>query len=51
MRLQLILLWVLLGSVALAALIATSLGYRGFFTPAHQLQELPAASGSSGTPK
>jgi putative ABC transport system permease protein len=38
-RLQLILLWVLLGSVALAALIAVSLGYRGFFTPAHQLKE------------
>jgi putative ABC transport system permease protein len=41
-RLQLILLWVLLGSVALAALIAVSLGYRGFFTPAHQLREPPA---------
>jgi putative ABC transport system permease protein len=41
-RLQLILLWVLLGSVALAALAATSLGYRGFFTQAHQLRELPA---------
>jgi putative ABC transport system permease protein len=40
-RLQLILLWVLLGSVALAALIAVSLGYRGFFTPAHQLKEPP----------
>jgi putative ABC transport system permease protein len=40
-RLQLILLWVLLGSVALAALIAVSLGYRGFFTPAHQLRESP----------
>jgi len=39
-RLQLILLWLLLGSVALAALIATALGYRGFFTPAHQLREL-----------
>jgi putative ABC transport system permease protein len=38
-RLQLILLWALLGSVALAALVATSLGYRGFFTPAHQLRE------------
>jgi putative ABC transport system permease protein len=38
-RLQLILLWALLGSVALAALIAVSLGYRGFFTPAHQLRE------------
>ena len=40
-RLQLILLWVLLGSVTLAALIAVSLGYRGFFTPAHQLREPP----------
>jgi putative ABC transport system permease protein len=40
-RLQLILLWVLLGSVALAALLAVTLGYRGFFTPAHQLRELP----------
>jgi putative ABC transport system permease protein len=40
-RLQLILLWLLLGSVALAALIAVSLGYRGFFTPAHQLKEAP----------
>ena len=40
-RLQLILLWVLLGSVALAALISVSLGYRGFFTPAHQLREPP----------
>ena len=38
-RLQLILLWVLLGSVALAALIATTFGYRGFFTDAHQLNE------------
>jgi putative ABC transport system permease protein len=40
-RLQLVLLWALLGSVALAALIAVSLGYRGFFTPAHQLREPP----------
>jgi putative ABC transport system permease protein len=38
-RLQLILLWVLLGAVALAALIAVSFGARGFFTPAHQLRE------------
>jgi UDP-glucose/iron transport system permease protein len=38
-RLQLVLLWVLLGAVALAGLIATSLGYRGFFTAAHQLRE------------
>ena len=41
-RLQLILLYVLLGSVALAGLIATSLAYRKFFTPAHQLREPPA---------
>jgi putative ABC transport system permease protein len=40
-RLQLILLWVLLGAVALAALIATMLAYRNFFTPAHQLREPP----------
>ncbi len=40
-RLQLILLWVLLGSVALSALIATGLAYRNFFTPAHQLREQP----------
>jgi putative ABC transport system permease protein len=40
-RLQLILLWVLLGSVALSALIATALAYRNFFTPAQQLREPP----------
>jgi UDP-glucose/iron transport system permease protein len=40
-RLQLVLLWVLLGAVALSALIAVSLGYRRFFTPAHQLREPP----------
>jgi putative ABC transport system permease protein len=38
-RLQLVLLWVLMGSVALSAVIATSLGYRGFFTDAHQLRD------------
>jgi putative ABC transport system permease protein len=38
-RLQLILLWTLMGSVAIAAMISTALGYRGFFTPAHQLRE------------
>jgi putative ABC transport system permease protein len=41
-RLQLILLYTLLGSVALAGLIATTLAYRNFFTPAHQLREPPA---------
>ena len=40
-RLQLILLWTLLGSVAIAALVATTLAYRGFFTAAHQLREPP----------
>jgi putative ABC transport system permease protein len=40
-RLQLILLWTLLGSVALAGLIAITLAYRNFFTPAHQLREQP----------
>jgi len=40
-RLQLVLLWVLLGAVALSGLIATSLGYRGFFTDSHPLREQP----------
>ena len=39
-RLQLILLYVLLGSVALAALAAVQIAYRNFFTEAHQLREL-----------
>jgi putative ABC transport system permease protein len=40
-RLQLVLLWVLMGAVALSAVISISLGYRGFFTDSHQLKELP----------
>jgi putative ABC transport system permease protein len=39
-RLQLILLYTLLGSVAIAALLSIALAYRNFFTPAHQLKEL-----------
>ena len=39
-RLQMVLLWVLLGAVALAGLIAVSMGYRGFFTDAHQLRDI-----------
>jgi putative ABC transport system permease protein len=39
-RLQLILLYTLLGSVAIAALVATTLAYRSFFTPAQQLRDL-----------
>ena len=38
-RLQVVLLWVLLGAVALAGLISVSMGYRGFFTDAHQLRD------------
>jgi putative ABC transport system permease protein len=45
-RLQLILLYTLLGSVAIAALVATSLAYRNFFTPAQQLRELEPAQTS-----
>jgi UDP-glucose/iron transport system permease protein len=41
-RLQLILLYTLLGSVAIAALLSTALAYRNFFTPAHQLRDLPS---------
>lgn len=40
-RLQLILLYALLGSVSIAALVATTLAQRNFFTPAQQLRELP----------
>ena len=39
-RLQLILLYVLLGSVALGALVSVLLAYRNFFTPAHQLRDV-----------
>jgi len=39
-RLQLILLYALLGSVAIAGLVATTLAYRSFFTPAQQLREV-----------
>jgi putative ABC transport system permease protein len=38
-RLQLIILWTLLGAVSLSALLAMSLSYRRFFTPDHQLRE------------
>ena len=41
-RLQLILLYVLLGSVAISSLVATALAYRGFFTSDHQLREQPS---------
>ena len=41
-RLQLILLYVLLGATAIAALLAVTLARRNFFTAAHQLREPPA---------
>jgi len=40
-RLQLILLYVLLGAVSIAALMAITLARRNFFTAAHQLREPP----------
>jgi putative ABC transport system permease protein len=43
-RLQLIVLYTLLGSVAIAGLLATNLAYRNFFTPAQQLREPAEAS-------
>ncbi|MFL5782213.1 MAG: ABC transporter permease [Thermoleophilaceae bacterium] len=50
-RLQLILLWSLLGSVALSSVLATSLGYRGFFTAAHQLKELETRPSAAARPR
>jgi putative ABC transport system permease protein len=50
-RLQLILLWSLLGSVALSSVLATGLGYRGFFTAAHQLKELETGPAEGGRPR
>ncbi len=41
-RLQLILLWTLMGAAAISALIATGLAQQRFFTPAHQLLDPPA---------
>ena len=42
-RLQVILFYLLLGSVAIAAVLAVTLATRRLFTPAHQLRELDAA--------
>jgi putative ABC transport system permease protein len=46
-RLQLVLLYVLLGAVALSTLLAVLLSRRAFFTADHQLREPPAAGTSS----
>ncbi len=50
-RLQLILLYVLLGSVSIAALVATGLAYRNFFTPSAQLREPGSGPSRSRTSK
>ena len=44
-RLQLILLYVLLGGAAIASLLAVLLAGARFFTPAHQLRDLPRGDG------
>lgn len=41
-RLQLVLLWVLLGAAMISALVSTTLVYRNFFTDAEQLRDPPA---------
>ena len=41
-RLQLILLWTLMGAASISSLIATGLAQTRFFTPAHQLVDPPA---------
>lgn len=46
-RLQLILLYLLLGAVAISALVSTTLAYRRFFTPAQQLRD-PGRPGRDG---
>jgi putative ABC transport system permease protein len=40
-RLQLVLLYVLLGGVSIAALVTVLLAQRAFFPPAHQLRDPP----------
>jgi putative ABC transport system permease protein len=40
-RLQIVVLYMLLGSVSIAAILVGTLSYRSFFTPRHQLQTSP----------
>ncbi len=40
-RLQIIVLYMLLGSVSVAAILVALLSYRSFFTPRHQLRPTP----------
>jgi putative ABC transport system permease protein len=38
-RLQIVVLYMLLGSVSIAAILVGTLSYRSFFTPRHQLRD------------
>src|SRR4029434_2655256 len=40
-RLQIVVLYMLLGSVSIAAILVGLLSYRSFFTPRHQLKTAP----------
>jgi putative ABC transport system permease protein len=40
-RLQIVVLYMLLGSVSIAAILVGTLAYRSFFTPRHQLKTMP----------
>jgi putative ABC transport system permease protein len=40
-RLQIVVLYMLLGSVSIAAILVGLLSYRSFFTPGHQLRSAP----------
>jgi putative ABC transport system permease protein len=40
-RLQVVVLYMLLGSVSIAAILVGLLSYRSFFTPRHQLRIVP----------
>jgi putative ABC transport system permease protein len=40
-RLQIVVLYMLLGSVSIAAILVGLLSYRSFFTPRHQLRTAP----------
>jgi putative ABC transport system permease protein len=41
-RLQIVVLYMLLGSVSIAAILVGTLSYRSFFTPRHQLRTTPS---------
>ena len=43
-RLQIVVLYMLLGSVSIAAILVGTLSYRAFFTPRHQLRTAPPST-------